>query len=738
MASKVDQAPQRSSDSQRSSSTKGASIAHESYALVLPPLSPDLYINRELSWVAFNRRVLEEAQDQSAPLLERVKFAAIFAANLDEFFMIRVASLKRKLTAGIADPGADGRTPTQQSALLKSAVQQLLEDQAKLLREDLFPKLNSAGIQILRMAELKKKEIKSLQDYFERDIFPVLTPQAVDRGRRFPHVSNQSLNLIVVLRTQETGSRFARVKIPAVLDRLIPIPIPDGNEPVEGSPLRYVWLEDLVAANLSQLFPGTEVVASYPFHVNRDSDIDVDEDEDEARDLLIVMERQLSQRMFGSVVMLMVDTSMPQDVREWLAEQLHSSDRDLYIVNGPLAVESLFELVRLQRPDLKDRVFTPSPLGRLSDARTSEEESFHWPTRDIFSLIRERDILVHHPYHSFNAVTEFLRIAARDSKVVAIKQTLYRIGKDSPLIPSLIEARDDDTQVAVLMEVKARFDEENNIAWAHELEHHGVHVAYGLEGLKTHCKLTLVVRREDDRLRRYVHLSTGNYNAATARVYEDVGLLSAREDISSDVSELFNVLTGFSKQESYRKLWVAPRHLRQRFLEKIGREVAVHKQTGKGRLIFKMNSLVDRELIRALYAASQAGVQIDLIIRGICCLRPGVPGWSETIRVRSLVGRFLEHSRIYYFGNGGDDEMYLGSADLMERNLDRRVEVVFPIEDERNKAHLRDVVFPAYLRDTVNTRILLPTGVYQPVQVKDGDEPFDVQRWFIELYQYIP
>jgi polyphosphate kinase len=704
--------------------------------LILPPLSPDLYINRELSWLAFNRRVLEEAAEQALPLLERVRFVAISVANLDEFFMIRVANLKRKLTAGITDPGPDGRTPSQLASLLSAAVQELLDDQAKLLREELLPRLASEGVEICRMAELTRDELESLEHYFERDIFPVLTPQAVDRARRFPHVSNQSLNLIAMLRTPDTGFRYARIKIPAVLKRLVPVP---PREPSEASGdvirQRFVWLEDLVAANLGQLFPGNEVVASYPFHVIRDSDIDIDEDEDDARDLLLVIEKQLSQRTFGTVVMLLVDRSMPEEVRNWLTDQLHASQRDLYIFDGPLALESLFELAKIERPDLKDGSFFPAPLGRLPDPATPEQEAFNWGTTDLFGLIRERDILVHHPYQSFGAVTDFLRTASRDRDVVAIKQTLYRIGKDSPLIPSLIDARDEDTQVAVLIEVKARFDEENNIAWAQELEHHGVHVAYGLAGLKTHCKVTLVVRREQDGLRRYVHLSTGNYNASTARAYEDIGLLTANEEIASDATELFNVMTGYSKQDHYRKLWVAPMQLRERFIEMIAREVDVHRRTGKGRLIFKMNSLVDRDLIRALYAASQAGVEIDLIVRGICCLRPGVPGWSETIRVRSLVGRFLEHSRIYYFRNGGQDEVYLSSADLMERNLDRRVEIVFPIEDKTHKAHLRDIVLPAYLRDTANARVLQSDGSYVPAQPEPGREPFDVQRWFIDFYR---
>jgi polyphosphate kinase len=494
-------------------------------------------------------------------------------------------------------------------------------------------------------------------------------------------------------------------------------------------------LEDLLAANLDQLFPGNDVIASYPFHVIRDSDIEIDDDEDQTRDLLLAMEEHLSQRTFGSVVMLLVDRTMPDEARRWLTEQLHGSERDVYIVDGPLHLESLFEIASIDRPDLKEPVFTPAPLGRLPEPTSPEAEAFNWGTIDLFAAIRERDVLLHHPYQSFGAVLDFLRTAALDRHVVAMKQTLYRIGKDSPLIPVLVEARDEDTQVAVLMEVKARFDEENNIAWAHELEHNGVHVAYGLAGLKTHCKMMLVVRREEDGLKRYVHLSTGNYNATTARTYEDIGLLTANDEIASDVSELFNVITGFSRQDQYRKLWVAPFGLREKFIELIAREVDIHRRTGTGRLLFKLNSLVDREIIRALYAASQAGVEIDLIVRGICSLRPGVPGWSETIRVRSIVGRFLEHSRIYYFGNGGDDEVYLSSADLMERNLDRRIEVVFPIEDDANKAHLRDVVLPAYLRDTVNARILRPDGVYVPVPESSTSPPYNIHAEFQRQYQ---
>jgi polyphosphate kinase len=700
--------------------------------LDLPPLVPELYINRELSWLEFNRRVLEEAANPATPLLERLKFAAIFCSNLDEFFMIRVAGVKRKLASGIADPGPDGRTPTQQLIAIRQLTQQLLDEHASLLRDQLLPKLAAAGVVVLALADVGPKERAELANVFEREIFPVLTPQAIDRGHRFPHVSNGSLNLIVSLRLP-SGPRFARIKIPATLPRLIPIGVPvTAWERASGpsDPLHFIWLEELVAAHLPRLFAGAEIVASYPFHVTRDSDIELDEleDEDDDTDLMNTMRESIVMRAFGPVVRLMTDRSMPDDVREWLIGQLHASERDQYTVDGPLAVEEMIQLLALDRPDLKDAPFVPASVPDFAPQPGATQA-------DIFAVLRERDVLVHHPYQSFNAVSEFVRAASSDRDVVAIKQTLYRIGNDSPLIPALIEARDDDTQVAVLVELKARFDEENNITWAEQLERHGVHVAYGLMGLKTHCKATLVVRREPSGLRRYVHLATGNYNATTARVYEDIGLLSSRDDLGSDVSELFNALTGYAHQDRYQKIWVAPRHLRERFVEAIARETKHHQKNGGGYLVFKANALVDRTIIRALYAASRAGVKIDLIIRGACCLRPGVPGMSETIRVISVVGRFLEHSRIYYFRNNGDHEVLLGSADLMERNLDRRVEVIFPVEDPTLADTIRQVILPAYLRDTVNARELQPDGSYRRLLPADGDAPFDVQTALLSMYR---
>jgi polyphosphate kinase len=692
-----------------------------------PPLDPEMFVNRELSWLDFNSRVLTEAEETANPLLERAKFAAIFSSNLDEFFMIRVAGIKRKIAAGISTAAPDGRTPTSQLTAVREKTQQLLVRHARVITREILPNLAARGVSIVPYAELSPQQRESLTRRFEEDIYPILTPQAIDRGRRFPHVSNRSLNLIAELRLPE-GSRYARIKIPATLPRLIPVPSGDGASNGRQQ-LIFTWLEQVVAANLPRLFAGATILSSYPFHVTRDSDIELDEDDDgDDGDLMITMRESIAQRAFGPVVRLVVDTGMPDEVCRWLVEQLHATESDLYVVDGPLAAEDLMELMAVDRPDLKFAPFTPAPVPGLTSIPGQQPE-------DIFALIRERDVLIHHPYQSFGAVVDFLRAAATDPNVVAIKQTLYRLGKDSPLIPALIEARDDDTQVAVLVELKARFDEENNITWAEELERHGVHVAYGLSGLKTHCKATLVVRREANGLRRYVHLATGNYNASTARLYEDFGYLTAREDIGADVSDLFNMLTGFAHQETYRSIWVAPNHMRSQLLEAIDREIEAHRRTGTGHLVFKVNSLVDRQAIRALYKASRAGVKIDLIVRGACCLRPGVPGWSENIRVISVIGRFLEHSRIYSFENGGDREVYLGSADLMERNLDRRVEVVFPVQDRTWADEIRKEILPAYFRDTVGAWELNADGEYRRIEPQPGEEPFDIQEWLMNRYR---
>ncbi len=707
----------------------------------LVPLTPELYINRELSWLEFNRRVLEEAAEPATPLLERLKFIAIFTSNIDEFYMIRVAGVKRKIVAGISEVGVDGRTPRQLHATIQQTSQQMFAEQARLLEAELIPELAAAGVNLVHWGKLSTAEQARMTTIFDREIYPVLTPQAVDRGRRFPHVSNDSLNLIVVLRSRG-GSRFARVKIPALLPRLVPITtdeIASSGTVLSGDdawladgPMRLVWLEDIIAAHLDRLFPGSQVLASYPFHLLRDSDVEPDEDEDDPASMLEIMRETLAQRPFGTVVRLDVDSSMPEAVLDWLLTQIHATRHDLCVVDGPLCLDNLFDVMRIDRPDLKDPPLVQAPMFGPGQRMERDPETGE---PDIFATIRARDIFLHLPYQTFGAVVDFVQAAASDSNVVAIKQTLYRLGKNSPLIPALTSARDDDTQVAVLVELKARFDEENNISWAQTLEDAGVHVAYGLPGLKTHCKLTLVVRREHDGLRRYVHVATGNYNANTAKIYEDVALFTAREDIASEVSQLFNVLTGFAPRVEYRTLWVAPTEIRQRAIDAILAELEAHRAHGNGHIILKMNSLVDKETIRALYSAAQGGVKIDLIIRGICCLRPGVPGVSESINVISIVGRFLEHSRIFYFRNAGDPLVYIGSADFMERNFDRRVEVIAPIESPELREHVVDVVLDAYLRDTVNARRLEPDGTYVPIVPAVGEAPFDVQVYFQELYR---
>ncbi|MDQ4044674.1 MAG: polyphosphate kinase 1 [Chloroflexota bacterium] len=724
--------------SRKQSRGKSATETFETFLEERPSLTPELFINRELSWLEFNRRVLEEAAEKRLPLLARTRFAAIFAANLDEFFMIRVAGVKRKVVAGIGDRGPDGRTPVQQLREIHKVTQDLLAEHSRLVHQELLPRLASKGIRIERYDDLEEDCQEALRKVFEREIFPVLTPQAVDRGRRFPHVSNDSLNLIAVLRGED-GSRFARVKVPALLPRFVPVPStpPEGGtgmvltEDSKHASTRFTWLEDIIAANLHRLFPGSDIIAAYPFHLLRDSDVEPDEDDDDHDDLMEIMRETLSQRPFGTTVRIDIDRQMPEEVRDWLMDQVRATEKDLYVVDGVLQLEDLSELQELDRPDLDEPTFAPAPGFEARIESTDDAEA----ALDIFSLIRENDILLHHPYQSFNAVVDFVRAASLDPDVVAIKQTLYRIGKDSPLIPALITARDEDTQVAVLVELKARFDEENNISWAQTLERAGVHVAYGLSGLKTHCKVTLVVRRETDGLRRYVHLSTGNYNANTARVYEDIGFLTSRDDIARDASELFNHLTGYGVQDVYDTMWVAPRNMRRQLLKGIYQEVERHREDGNGHLIFKMNSLVDREVIRALYAASREGVRIELIVRGACCLRPGVKGFSETISVRSIVGRFLEHSRIYWFHNGGKPKVFLGSADMMERNLDRRVEVIFPVDSPELKSHLRDTVLASYLRDTVNARELREDAIWRPVKPEKGEKPFDVHQWFMRFYR---
>jgi polyphosphate kinase len=687
--------------------------------------SPDLYINRELSWVEFNRRVLEEAQDSRHPLLERVKFLSIFETNLDEFIMIRLAGLKDQVAAQVTNVSPDGLNAEQQLRAVRQCLAPLLQQVQLCWRDELMPLLEDQHIHILDYEQLDAKQRAAMRTYFEQEIFPVLTPLALDPGHPFPHISNLSLNLAVVIADpvfgeRFAGKRFARVKVPPTLPRLVPVQFAVKRQEVKA----FVWIEQVIAANLSMLFPGFDIWESYPFRVIRDADIELREDD--GGDLMIEsIEQGLRERRFGSVVDLAVNPSMPPRIRSLLLDELEITPDDLTVIDGPLGMGSVMELHRLDRPDIKDLPFSPRiPLALRKD-------------QDLFAAIREDDLLIHLPYDTFDSVVEFIRVAASDPDVLAIKQTLYRVGSNSPVVKALLEAVENGKQVAVLVELKARFDEENNIEWARALVDAGVHVVYGLvelhglKNLKTHAKIALVVRKEADGLRRYVHLGTGNYNATTARIYEDLSLLTCRPEIGADASEVFNLLTGYSRQSSYSKLLVAPLGIRKGIIERIEREIALHLEHGIGHIIFKMNALVDPQVIHALYRASQVGVRIDLIVRGICCLRPGVEGVSETIHVRSLVGRFLEHSRVYYFRNGGDEEILLGSADMMQRNLDHRVETLFPIEDSVLREAILERLLKSALADTANARELMSDGSYVRIQPAPGEPPFDCQKWFI-------
>jgi len=684
------------------------------------------YFNRELSWLQFNERVLEEALSTANPLLERVKFLSIFSSNLDEFFMIRVSGLRRQLKAGALHAPADGMSPAEQLTAIRDRLDPVLTHAVDCWKDDLLPKLAETGINVLSYDELKGKQRKLLRRLFKREIFPVLTPLAFDPGHPFPHISNLSINLAVAINDSGKGEKFARVKVPHMFPRFVRIPSEEKADDLqrlglEGSTFsNFVWLEEVVAANLDLLFPGLEVVSAYPFRVTRDADVEIEEDE--ASDLITAMEVVVGQRHFGSAIRLEVDARMPDRVRDILIQNVALAPYQVYSVDGPLGRSDLMELTTLDRPELKDPPFQPKTPKSL----TPREES-------IFSVLRHRDVLLYHPYDSFKPVVDFVLEAAKDPDVLAIKQTLYRVGPNSPIVQALKTARENGKQVSVLVELKARFDEENNIVWARALEEVGVHVVYGLVGLKTHAKMCLVVRREPAGVCRYVHLGTGNYNPVTARIYSDLGLLTCKPEIVSDVTYLFNALTGYSSAQEYRKLLVAPHSMRQQILERIDREIEQHQKSGDGRIVFKMNSLVDKACIKALYKASMTGVRIDLQVRGICCLRPGVEGVSDNIRVTSIVGRFLEHARIYYFRNGGEEEILLGSADLMPRNLDGRVETLFPVEDESLKSALRDEVLAVHLADTLQCHQLGEDGRFVRRAPVDGETPLSSQEKLLEI-----
>lgn len=679
--------------------------------------NPEYYFNRELSWLEFNYRVLHEALDSRTPLLERLKFMAIFSNNLDEFFMVRVAGLQQQVEARVNKRTPDGRTPQQQLDEISDRLRPMVTKQHNHFDQTIRPLLQAHGICILDYIDLNQEQRAYLHNYFEKQIFPVLTPLAVDPSHPFPYISNLSLNLAVVVQDRETREEhFARVKVPKALPRFINFP-EELQVQVDGQPANWtgVTLEQAIAHNLESLFPGMNIQEYHPFRITRNADMSVEEYE--ADDLLLAIERGLRQRRLGgSIVRMEIQASTSESVRATLTQEMELDENSIYEVDGLLGLGDLMSLMSLPLPKLKDSPWAAVGHPQLRWLREDDENGFQsGEDRDdnLFAVLRKQDLLVHHPYQSFSAtVQRFITQAAEDPEVLAIKMTLYRTSGDSPIVKALIAAAENGKQVAVLVELKARFDEHNNIRWARKLEKTGVHVVYGLVGLKTHTKTLMVVRREENCIRRYVHIGTGNYNPKTASLYTDLGLLTSREEIAADLTDLFNYLTGYSRQRSYRKLLVAPVNLRDRMVALIQREIE-HRRSGfPARIVAKMNALVDPQFIATLYEASQAGVQIDLIVRGICCLRPGVEGISENIRVISIVGRFLEHSRIYYFHNKGEEEIFIGSADWMPRNLDRRVEAVTPVENPEIVKDLQEIL-GIMLADNRQAWELQPDGQYQ-------------------------
>jgi polyphosphate kinase len=690
---------------------------------------PAWYFSRELSWLEFNSRVLHEAMDNRTPLLERIKFMAIFSVNLDEFFMVRVATIKQQIAAGVTNTTPDGRTPVQQLEAIGKRLRPLLHRQYQHFERELSPLLVDKGIHILNYFELNQEQRKYLQYYFEEQIFPVLTPLAVDPGHPFPYISNLSLSLAVVMKHPETGAElFARVKVPQVLPRFINMP-PELSSESEG---QMHWtgipIEQLIGHNLDALFPGMDIQECHTFRVTRNADIALAEDD--ADDLLLAIEQELrKRRLGGSVVRVEVNTNTPTHIVAMLKDELDLEDSDVYPIDGLLGLSDLFAIFSLSLPALKDPSWIPTLPPRLRCLDDDEE------TKDFFKVIAERDLLVHHPYQSFTATVErFIHTAAHDPDVLAIKMTLYRTSADSRLLKSLMTAAEKGKQVAVLVELKARFDEQNNIIWARQLEQAGVHVVYGLVGLKTHTKVILVVRREANQIRRYVHIGTGNYNAKTSRLYTDIGLFTVRPEIGADLTDLFNYLTGYSRQSAYRKLLVSPVNAREQFVSLIQQEMKNAELGLTGRIVAKMNSLVDPSTIAHLYQASQAGVKIDLIVRGMCCLRPGVVGLSENIQVISIIGRFLEHSRIYYFFNGGNEQVLIGSADWMTRNLDRRVEAIVPVEDPDIAKDLHEFL-GIMLADNRQAWELQSNGSYVQREAPAGGESISTHKIMMAMYE---
>lgn len=677
-------------------------------------LAPAHYTNRELSWTLFNERVLSEARDKNNPLFERLKFLSITASNLDEFFMIRVASLKDMVNAHYTKPDIAGLTPLEQLARLNVATHRIVDLQYSTWKRSLLGQLDKNGLRVIERHEnLSEKEAAYVDRYFEENVYPVLTPMAVDSSRPFPLIRNKSLNLgaLVTKKGEKKELEFATVQVPSVLSRIVPIPSGDAQVKT------VILLEEVIERNISKLFLNYDIVCVHPFRIMRNADLEIDEDE--AEDLLKEIEKQIKKRQWGQAIRLEVEDGIDKRLLKMIQDELMIDKDDIYHIDGPLDLTFLMKMYGLEGFDhLKNRPYTPQPVPEIS-----QED-------DIFEVIRRGDVLLHHPYQTFAPVVEFIRQAARDENVLAIKQTLYRVSGNSPIIAALAQAAENGKQVSVLVELKARFDEENNIVWAKKLEKAGCHVIYGLVGLKTHSKITLVVRREEDGIRRYVHLGTGNYNDATAKLYTDLGLFTCKEAIGEDATAVFNMLSGYSEPLTWNRLSLAPLWLKDRCLYLIRRETEHAKAGNGGHIIAKMNSLCDREIIAALYQASSAGVKVELIVRGICCLKVGIPGLSENISVRSIVGNFLEHSRIFYFANDGKSEIYMGSADWMPRNLERRVEILFPVEDERLKGKVMHIL-EGQLKDNVKAHILQPDGSYEKVD-RRGKIRYSSQEAFCE------
>jgi polyphosphate kinase len=687
--------------------------------------SRSLYINRELSLLAFQERVLEEVEDESQPLLERVKFLSIFSSNMAEFYMVRLAGLRQQVLAGVRERSLDGMTPAEQMRVCRETALALISRGRELfgrLREE----LDHAGVHVLDYADLDTTQREGADRYFEHKVFPVLTPLAFDPARPFPHISNLSLNLAVLIRDAEGEERFARVKVPHGLPRLVPVAAPEDHGDAScGAPgardCYFVWLEHLITANLGSIFPGADVVEAHPFRVTRDAEYAIQELE--ADDLLETIEEGLRRRRFGRVVRVTVTPALPEFLKDVLMANLALAPEDLVVVKPPIGMSDLMELYSLDRPDLKDPPFRPAMPAELDRAENP----------DMFSVIREHDVLLHRPFDSFEPIVRLVQQAAVDPDVLAIKITLYRVGRDSPIVEALIDAAENDKEVAALVELKARFDEESNIEWARKLEQSGAHVVYGVLGLKTHSKVALIVRREGDHITRYVHVGTGNYNAVTATQYTDLDLLTVDEGMGEDASQLFNYLTGYARTPDYSRFLVAPTMIRSGIAKYIQREIEHAREGRPARMVLMMNSLVDLETTKLLYRASIAGVRVDLIVRGMCILRPGVPGVSDNITVRSVLGRFLEHARIYHFQNDGKPLVLIGSADLMRRNLDRRVEVLAPVDDSRHASYLRDEVLEVYMTDNMKAREMQADGTYVRARPAEGEPGIGAQAYLAGL-----